>query len=296
MKISFRLVACVASSLAFLATACGPAVEQEISNDADILSSGGFSQTGDASHYGVGDGFHGRRTASGEVFNAYGMSAAHRTLKFGTCLLVTNLGNKKTARVRVNDRGPYSGGRILDLSYGAAKVLGVVSSGVARVRIEKVSCTGDVAATTTTNSTPVDNQNCKVYLSVNAKNNSYVSVTVQSRAADGEDRPCGKTLRVSGSGSAAQAKSLAYAQVVAGNGRVTLQIPLSELSGISHVYAEALDGSGNNRGQSEAKQLMLNVSASGLPTPPSASDSDSTPASMNPSVSDSKPVSAYLSL
>lgn len=293
MKNSNVFFAALVSALALVTAACGNIKGPADSSDAHSLASTEFTQTGNASYYGVGDGFHGRRTASGEVFNAYGLTAAHRTLQFGTCLLVTNLSNKKSTRVRVNDRGPYAGDRILDLSYGAAKVLGVVSSGVARVRIEKMSCSGNVAATAGT--TPADNQSCKVFMSVNFQNETNASVTVQSRTADGAERPCGKSLRISGSGSTAQAKPIATVQLASGNGRVTLQIPLSDLSGISHLYAEAVDSAGSSRGMSDAKKISLNVSAS-VPATPSVSDSDSTPVSTVPSDSDSTPVSASLSL
>ena len=73
---------------------------------------------GTATHYGVGDGFHGRTTASGRVFNAYASTAAHPYYRFGTRLLVTNQHNGRQTVVTVNDRGPYSGASI-DLSYGA---------------------------------------------------------------------------------------------------------------------------------------------------------------------------------
>ena len=72
-----------------------------------------------ASHYGIGDGYDGQKTASGERFNAYGNSAAHRDLPFGTRLRVTNESNGKSVIIRINDRGPYVSGRNLDLSYGA---------------------------------------------------------------------------------------------------------------------------------------------------------------------------------
>lgn len=89
-----------------------------------------------ASWYGVPDGFHGRRTANGETFNAYGRTAAHRSLPFGTRLRVTNLRNGRSVVVRVNDRGPYVHGRDIDLSQGAAAQIGMISSGTAPVRIE----------------------------------------------------------------------------------------------------------------------------------------------------------------
>ena len=86
-----------------------------------------------ASHYGVGDGYHGQTTANGEWFNAYGKSVAHRWLPFGTRLRVTNQRTGKSVIVRVNDRGPYYGNRDLDLSYGAFSTIAHPGQGVARV-------------------------------------------------------------------------------------------------------------------------------------------------------------------
>lgn len=83
-----------------------------------------------------GPGFHGRRTASGEIFNAHGMTAAHRTLPFGTRIRVTNLGNGRSVVLKVTDDGPHVPGRVLDVSQGAATKLGMISSGIARVRIQ----------------------------------------------------------------------------------------------------------------------------------------------------------------
>lgn len=88
---------------------------------------------GTASFYGAA--FRGRATASGERFNPDAMTAAHRTLPFGTCLRVENPAAGRAVRVRVNDRGPYSGGRILDLSEAAARALAFVRQGVAHVRL-----------------------------------------------------------------------------------------------------------------------------------------------------------------
>lgn len=93
--------------------------------------------TGRASWY--GPGFHGRRTANGERFNQNAMTAAHRTLPFGTRIRVTNLRNNRQVIVRVNDRGPFVGGRVLDLSAGAARAIGLKSAGVGPVRIEVLS-------------------------------------------------------------------------------------------------------------------------------------------------------------
>ena len=90
--------------------------------------------TGMASWY--GPGFHGRRSASGEVFNQNELTAAHRTLPFGTQVRVTNLRNNRQVTVRINDRGPFSHGRIIDLSAAAAQAIGLRASGVGQVRIE----------------------------------------------------------------------------------------------------------------------------------------------------------------
>jgi rare lipoprotein A len=80
--------------------------------------------------------FHGRRTASGEKFSSKLLTAAHLTLPFGTLLKVTNPGNSKSVVVRVNDRGPYIRGRLIDLSRAAADLIGITRSGVARVELE----------------------------------------------------------------------------------------------------------------------------------------------------------------
>ncbi len=97
----------------------------------------GDTQSGLASWY--GEPFHGRKTSSGETFDMYEHTAAHRTLPFGTVLRVTNLENGREVTVRVNDRGPFVRGRIVDLSYAAAKELRMMGSGVAKVEIEVVS-------------------------------------------------------------------------------------------------------------------------------------------------------------
>lgn len=90
--------------------------------------------SGQASWY--GPGFYGNRTANGEVFRPGTMTAAHRTLPFGTRVRVTNLWNGRSAVVRINDRGPFHGARVIDLAHGAAQELGVLASGVAQVKLE----------------------------------------------------------------------------------------------------------------------------------------------------------------
>jgi len=94
------------------------------------------AQVGVASYY--ADGHDGRRTASGERFDMSEMTAAHRTLPFGTRVRVTNLANGRTAVVRINDRGPFKGRRIIDVSYAAARELGMIGTGTARVRLRVV--------------------------------------------------------------------------------------------------------------------------------------------------------------
>lgn len=93
-----------------------------------------FSQEGRASWY--GHDFHGRRTADGERFDMNALTAAHRTLPLGSYLRVTNQTNGKSVIVKVNDRGPFAHNRVLDLSYAAAKVIGVVRACISRVKIQ----------------------------------------------------------------------------------------------------------------------------------------------------------------
>jgi len=119
----------VACSLVFwvLAASCssGPAVKPSPPRKADAV--------GLASYY--GGKFHGRKTASGERYNMHAMTAAHRRYAFGTLVKVTHVKNGRTVKVRINDRGPFIKGRIIDLSYAAAKKLGMLKEGVARVKI-----------------------------------------------------------------------------------------------------------------------------------------------------------------
>lgn len=93
---------------------------------------------GHASHYGIGDGYHGQTTASGARFNAYGLTVASPHLPFGTRLRVTNPSNKKSVVVTVTDRGPFVHTRVLDLSYGAFSRIASPSQGVAKVCFAKL--------------------------------------------------------------------------------------------------------------------------------------------------------------
>lgn len=108
-----------------------------------LKSAHGFVEEGVASWY--GSDFHGKKTANGERYDMYGMTAAHRILPFNTKLRVTNLGNGKSIIVRVNDRGPFVNNRIIDLTRSGAQQLGMIGPGTARVRIESI---GDVVGMT----------------------------------------------------------------------------------------------------------------------------------------------------
>lgn len=89
-----------------------------------------------------GPRFHGKRTANGEIYDQMALTAAHKSMKFGTLLRVTNPKNSKSVIVRINDRGPYIRGRQLDLSKAAALELGILDQGIAKVSIEQVSLKG----------------------------------------------------------------------------------------------------------------------------------------------------------
>jgi rare lipoprotein A len=98
-----------------------------------LPDSKGFRQRGIASWY--GKDFHGKKTSNGEIYDMYAMTAAHKTLPLGTYVRVHNLENNRELEVRINDRGPFVRGRIIDLSYTAAKELGLVGPGTAKVEI-----------------------------------------------------------------------------------------------------------------------------------------------------------------
>ncbi|MBN2298713.1 MAG: septal ring lytic transglycosylase RlpA family protein [Deltaproteobacteria bacterium] len=99
-------------------------------------SSTAWQQVGTASWY--GKDFHGRPTASGEIYDMHGLSAAHKTLPLGTLVRVTNLDNGRRVDVPINDRGPFVGRRIIDMSYGAAKQLDMVQEGLAKVHVQVI--------------------------------------------------------------------------------------------------------------------------------------------------------------
>ena len=105
----------------------------------------GYEETGEASWY--GHPFHGRQAASGEVYDMSQLTAAHRTLPFGTWVAVENLLNRRTTEVRITDRGPFKDNRILDLSQAAARILGAVEPGVIPVRLRVIALSGSTGRT-----------------------------------------------------------------------------------------------------------------------------------------------------
>ena len=111
---------------------CAPGSGSRSASVADVVSA--WTQSGRVSWY--GPGFHGRRTASGEIFNTNALTMAHRSLPLGSRVRVTNLANGRSIVLRVNDRGPYVRGRVADLSHAAASKLGFLHDGVVRARIE----------------------------------------------------------------------------------------------------------------------------------------------------------------
>lgn len=105
-----------------------------------LSSADGFEQTGIASWY--GDDFHGKKTANGEIYDMYAMTCAHKVLPMNTYVRITNTKNNKVVTLRVNDRGPFVGSRIVDLSHAGAAALDVIGPGTAPVRLEAVGVAG----------------------------------------------------------------------------------------------------------------------------------------------------------
>ncbi len=128
----------------------------------------GFRESGLASWY--GKPFHGRKTANGETYNMYDISAAHKTLPFNTVVKVRNLDNGREIRVRVNDRGPFVRNRVIDLSYGAAQQIGLVGPGTAPVQVVALGAVANAGESVTAKHTfaPVDYNSGKFTFQVGA--------------------------------------------------------------------------------------------------------------------------------
>lgn len=131
--IFFRLTA---AKLGYLAVGLWVAVVLSCTTRPNRVEQPHYAAVGLASYY--GGQFHGRRTASGERYDMYGLTAAHPVLAFGSRVEVTNLKNGRKVRVRINDRGPFKKGRIIDLSYAAARKIGMLKRGIVRVKIRVV--------------------------------------------------------------------------------------------------------------------------------------------------------------
>jgi len=113
--------------------------EETITADRSLVE---FVDKGSMKASWYGPGFHGRKTANGEVYDQMSFTAAHKSLKFGTLLKITNLKNNKSVVIRINDRGPYIHGRDIDLSKAAALELGMVRKGVAKIKVEEIKIAG----------------------------------------------------------------------------------------------------------------------------------------------------------
>lgn len=163
-----------------------------------MASSRNFVQKGDASWYGTK--FHGRRTSSGEPYDMYAMTAAHKQLPLPTYVEVTHLGNGRKVIVKVNDRGPFHDGRIIDLSYAAARKLGIAGSGTGPVEIRAIT-TGDMDLDTSSVVLPqASNGDGKIHVQVAAygvvdsaermagdlRNRNFNSVRVHVIESDGK--------------------------------------------------------------------------------------------------------------
>lgn len=146
-------------------------------------SSEGYRERGVSSWY--GKKFHGHKTSNGEVYDMYGMSAAHKSLPLPTYVRVTNLDNAKQVIVRVNDRGPFHGSRLIDLSYAAAFKLDMLKSGTARVEIEAIShASRRPASSVVLNSVPAPAQTpvgYSRYVQVGAYSSRRAALSVKSR-------------------------------------------------------------------------------------------------------------------
>lgn len=146
-----------------------------------VRSSSGFNETGIASWY--GPDFNGHPTSNGETYDMHGATAAHKLLPMNTILLVSNLENGKNTIVRVNDRGPFVQGRIIDLSYTAAQKLGLVGNGTAKVQVTALAQAGDSSGDAA--GQEVNNFNLgEFYVQIGAFGQKDNAIRLQKRFAD----------------------------------------------------------------------------------------------------------------
>jgi peptidoglycan lytic transglycosylase len=157
----------------------------------------GYEEYGIASWY--GSDFHGNATSNGETYNMHDISAAHKLLPMHTMLLVTNLDNGKEIVVRVNDRGPFIQGRIIDLSYGAAQKIALVNSGTARV---KITALGELSKNKPTGQqhfiNHADLRSGEYYVQIGAFTQKYNGIELQERFLDAGHRVVMKKAKING--------------------------------------------------------------------------------------------------
>jgi len=146
-----------------------------------LKHSTGFRQRGVASWYGTK--FHGRKTANGETYNMYAMTAAHKTLPIPSYVRVTNLNNQRSVVVRINDRGPFHSNRIIDLSYAAATKLGIVQTGTGYVEIEAIEPGQNIAKQTTKPVSSSEVAKTGLYLQIGAFKDKFNARRLQQRVA-----------------------------------------------------------------------------------------------------------------
>ncbi len=150
-------------------------------------SAEGYTARGTASWYGTK--FHGRRTSSGEAYDMYAMTAAHKTLPLPSYVRVTNLRNGRSVVVRVNDRGPFHDGRIIDLSYAAALKLDVVATGTAPVEIVALSVDGDTTNSAPAETVAADASAPSLYIQLGAFGDSVNALDLKGRLEQAGLRP-----------------------------------------------------------------------------------------------------------
>lgn len=183
-----------------------------------MKSAAGYHERGIASWY--GKKFHGKRTSSGESYNMYAMSAAHKTLPLPSYVRVTNLRNGRSVIVRVNDRGPFLHNRIIDLSYTAASKLGIVATGTGLVEVSAVNPGGQEPVTSYASSQQQAEENSKMYLQLGAFSDSGNAYRLLSRL---------KTTI-----------SNAFIASGSANGRPVYRVrvgPLADVSAVDHIGA-----------------------------------------------------------
>lgn len=146
-----------------------------------LKSAQNYKEKGDASWYGTK--FHGRRTSSGEPYDMFKMTAAHKSLPLPSYVKVTNLENNREIIVRVNDRGPFHPGRIIDLSYAAAHLLGIAHTGTGKVEVEIITEAGvkKVNSAQKTLSTPSASTNSLLYVQVGAYSELKTAQLIQEK-------------------------------------------------------------------------------------------------------------------